>query len=259
MADDQHIDDTLAQIKRELHELKSQRSPVPQESINLWKVATVILGLFFVGFLAMSWFDIGGSEAGFVVRDAPTPTQGAPAPSPVVQVSADDDPAKGDENAPVTIIEFSDFQCPFCKRFFDDTLPALTQNYISTGKVKFVYRDLPLPFHSNAENAALAAECADDQDKFWEMHDLIFQRQDSWASGDAASLFKGYATELGLDDSAFGSCYDSRKHVSEIQKDLADASASGASGTPTFFINGQRLVGAQPYAAFQQLIEAELA
>src|SRR3989338_199678 len=94
-----------------------------------------------------------------------------------IKASADDDPFKGSKDAPVTIIEFSDYQCPYCARFDQQTLPALTDNYINTGKVKFVYRDFPLAFHKNAQKASEASECADEQGKFWEMHDKIFENQ----------------------------------------------------------------------------------
>lgn len=171
-----------------------------------------------------------------------------------VTVSVDDDPVLGDQNAPVTIIEFSDFECPFCKRFFSNTLPQLTREYIDTGKVKLVYRDFPLSFHPNAQKAAEAGECADDQGKFWEMHDKIFENQQAIGIAD----LKSYAASLGLDTSEFNSCLDSGKHVKEIQKDISDGSKYGASGTPTFFINGIKLVGAQPFSAFQQIIESEL-
>jgi len=171
-----------------------------------------------------------------------------------VTVSVDDDPVLGDQNAPVTIIEFSDFECPFCGRFFSNTLPQLTREYIDTGKVKLVYRDFPLSFHPNAQKAAEAGECADDQGKFWEMHDKIFENQKAMSVVD----LKSYAASLGLDTSEFNSCLDSGKHAKEIQKDISDGSKYGASGTPTFFINGIKLVGAQPFSAFQQIIESEL-
>ena len=175
-------------------------------------------------------------------------------PAPSGQVSADDDPVKGNPDAPVTIIEFSDFQCPYCASFFSDTLPQIEQNYIDTGKVKLVYRDFPLSFHANAEPAAEAAECAGEQGKYWEMHDKLFENQ---ASLSAAS-YKQWAADLGLDTAKFDSCLDSSKYASEIQKDVQDGQAAGVSGTPTFFVNGNKVVGAQPYSVFEQAIEAAL-
>jgi protein-disulfide isomerase len=207
----------------------------------------------------------GDAAADGTPEKAPPSQPATPPPRPQaggsVRMSSivDDDPYKGDENAPVTIVEFSDFQCPFCARFFSNTLSQIENDYISTGKVKLVYRDFPLSFHPNAQPAAEAAECAREQGKFWEFHDKIFENQQALS----ASSYKQWASELGLDTAKFNSCVDSGKYRSEVQKDFADGSALGASGTPTFFIGksdglGQKIVGAQPYSVFQQAIEAYL-
>ena len=143
------VDETLKSIKRELEDLKrDHRRGGAQKGMDVWKVATVVLGVLFAGFFAYSWFDLGSNDQGFVVRDAPAPTQGAPSPQPVVQVSMDDDPVEGDEDAPVTLIEFGDFECPFCGRFFAETMSLIRTDYVETGKVKIVDRDLPLAFYS---------------------------------------------------------------------------------------------------------------
>ncbi|MBR9678484.1 MAG: DsbA family protein [Nanoarchaeota archaeon] len=181
-----------------------------------------------------------------------------PALQPNVQVSVDDDPVKGSANAPVTIVEFSDFECPFCARFYEQTMGLIDENYIQTGKVKLVFRDFPLAFHENAQKASEAAECADEQGKFWEYHDSLFENQGEWSSI-GVNKFKEYAQELGLNTEKFDACLDSGKYASEVQKDLSDGQGYGVSGTPTFFVNGIKIVGAQPYSAFQQLIEQELA
>ncbi|UCD03461.1 MAG: DsbA family protein [Candidatus Aenigmatarchaeota archaeon] len=185
------------------------------------------------------------------------PQQPAPAPSPqappTVQVSVDDDAVLGEANAPITMIEFSDYECPFCTRFWEQTLPQIKTNYIDTGKVKFVYRDFPLSFHPNAQKAAEAAECAGEQGMYWEMHDKLFET----GQLDVSSL-KQHAVNLNLDSSQFDSCLDSGKYASEVQKDMQEGASAGVSGTPTFFINGIKVVGAQPYAAFQQVIDAQL-
>ncbi len=173
----------------------------------------------------------------------------------LVEVSEDDDPVKGNKNAPVTIIEFSDYQCPFCKRFYDDTYKKIVENYIKTGKVKLVYRDFPLDFHENAQKAAEAAECARDQggdEVYFKMHDKLFENQQSL---DVTSL-KKYASELGLDQIKFSLCLDSGTKESEIKKDLEDGVKAGVTGTPTFFINGKEISGAQPYSVFENAIEA---
>ena len=171
-----------------------------------------------------------------------------------IQASADDDPFKGSKDAPVTIIEFSDYQCPYCARFDIQTLPALTENYINTGKVKFIYRDFPLAFHKNAQKASEASECADEQGKFWEMHDKIFENQQAL---DVKSL-KNYAKELSLDTGKFDNCLDSGTMASEVKKDLDEGSSYGVSGTPAFLINGILVSGALPFNSFQEIIEGEL-
>ncbi len=173
-----------------------------------------------------------------------------------VQVSADDDEVLGNANAKVTIVEFSDFECPFCGRFYTDTLVPMKKDYVETGKVKFIYRDFPLSsIHPDAEKAAEAAECAGEQGKYYAMHDTLFANQQAL---DVTSL-KGYASALGLDTAKFNSCLDSGKMSSEVANDFQDGVTAGVQGTPTLFINGKKLVGAQPYNVVRAAIEAELA
>jgi protein-disulfide isomerase len=161
-------------------------------------------------------------------------------------------PGLGSEGAPVTVIEFGDFTCGFCKRFNDTTLDALLQQY--EGRIRWVYRDMPI-LGQASRDAANAAECADDQGRFWEYHDLLF--------GDQASFsregFIAKATQLGMDVEAFTACYDSRIHDTEIEQDLIAGQNLGVGGTPTFFINGRPVVGAQRIEVFQRIIEEELA
>ena len=178
-----------------------------------------------------------------------------------VNVSVDDDPMLGNPKAKVTLVEFSDFQCPFCRRFWKDTLPQIKKEYIDTGKVKFVYRDYPLSFHPGAQPAAESAQCAKDQNKFWEMHDKIFSEQEKQGQGTiqfSIGDIKNWASQIGLNMSAFNQCLDSGKYKSEIEKDVADGSAYGVSGTPTLYINGNPIVGAQPFSAFKAIIDSEL-
>lgn len=198
-----------------------------------------------------------GNEQIGVKEAQPLPTVNQPQQPSKIEVSVDDDPVKGSKDAKVTMVEFSDFQCPFCARFYTQTLSQIEQNYIKTGKVKFVYRDFPLSFHQYAQKSAEAAECADEQGKFWEYHDVLFQKQDEWSTGGSDKL-KEYAQNISLDTKKFNECLDSGKYASEVQNDFKDGSNYGVSGTPTFFINGIAVVGAQPYSAFQQTIEQEL-
>jgi len=169
---------------------------------------------------------------------------------------AKDGPKRGSDKAPVTLIEFSDFQCSFCRKFWQTTLPLIEKKYISTGKVKFVYRHLAiLGKHSVA--SAQAAECAGEQGKFWEYHDKLFASAGSPLAFTDGKL-KGYAKELGLKSQDFNQCLDSGKHLKKVEGETATAAFLGARGTPAFFLNGQLLVGAQPFQVFEAAIEKEL-
>jgi len=179
-------------------------------------------------------------------------------------ISIDDDPMRGNPNAKITIVEFSDFQCPFCAKFHSDTLPLLMQNYINTGKVNLVFRDFPIEsIHPNAVPAAHASECADDQGKFWEMHDMIFENQRNWQNLgvlESVDLFKKYAFDIGINGDEFDSCMSIAKHIDEIKKDLEDGQTYGVTGTPGFFVGNEevgftKIIGAQPFSSFQRAIE----
>jgi len=185
--------------------------------------------------------------------------------------SVDDDPVLGDKNAPVTIIEFSDYECPFCKRHFDETLPQLIKNYVDTGKVKIVYRDFPLSFHDPmATKEAVAANCAKEQGgdtAYFKYHDEIFTRTISNGNGLSETDLTTIATDLGLNLNSFNTCLADPTQTNEVKKDIADGTATGASGTPTFVIgkttlngkiDGYLVVGAQPFAAFQAVIDPML-
>jgi protein-disulfide isomerase len=177
-------------------------------------------------------------------------------PKKMEGISADDDPFVGDENAPVTIIEFSDFECPYCSRHVRDVYPQIKEKYIDTGKVKYVFRDFPLGFHKNAVPASVAANCAREQSndqKYFEFHDKLFENQKD-LNKDA---FKEYANELGLNSQDFEKCLE-KNDISEIKADMDDAKKYGITGTPVFFINGWQIKGAFPFSAFEELIEKEL-
>lgn len=171
----------------------------------------------------------------------------------------DDDPFIGAEDAPVVIVEFSDFLCGFCGRHFEQTLTPILENY--DGYVRYVYRDFPGVGGQNAVQSALAAECADDQGQFWEYHAILFNNQDQLGTDLTAlrGTLIGFAEELQLDIDAFTTCYDSDRYVTEILLDRSDGESAGMRGTPGFLINGRFLSGAQPYEAFAAVIEDELA
>ncbi|MDX1764645.1 MAG: DsbA family protein, partial [bacterium] len=169
----------------------------------------------------------------------------------------------GDRNAPVTMIEFSEYQCPFCARFSTQTLPEIVKTYVDTGKVRVVFRDYPLPFHQNATKAAEAAECAGDQGLFWEMHDLLFANPEKLAPQDLT----GYAEQLGLYMPDFTFCMESGKNAAEVAGDLQDGKKAGVNSTPSFFIGvtgpedkieGTFIKGAKPFEAFKVAIEKAL-
>jgi len=173
--------------------------------------------------------------------------------APRVAVSMGEDPAKGSAAAPITIVEFSDFQCPYCARV-NPTIKQVEEKY--GDKVRLVFRDFPLvQIHRDAAKAAEAGECAHEQGKFWEMHDKLFANQSKLQ----VEAMKQTATEIGLDAAKFNQCMDSSKYAAEVQKDVDEGSRYGVTGTPAFFINGRMLSGAQPLEAFTEMIDEELA
>lgn len=165
----------------------------------------------------------------------------------------------GNPNAPVTVIEFADFQCPFCGKFHMESATKIMETYVKTGKVKFVYRDFPF-LGPESSDAAQAAQCARDQKRFWEFHNYLFEHQNG-ENGGAFSKenLKGFAKAVGLNIQEFGSCLDSGKHADYVNNETQAGRSFGVSGTPTVFINGKPFVGAQPYQTFQSAIDAALA
>ncbi|MBI2031697.1 MAG: DsbA family protein [Candidatus Levybacteria bacterium] len=182
------------------------------------------------------------------------------APSPGVRVKVDNGhlPVLGKNDAKVTIIEFADFQCPFCERFFKDTIPNLKKDYVDTGKVKLAFRHYAF-LGQESTWAAQASECANEQDKFWEYHDYLYNNQGPENSGAfAKDKLIGFAESLGLNKDQFASCLNSDKYSKNVSDDLSAGQKAGVTGTPATFINGQLIVGAQPYASFKTLIDEEL-
>lgn len=185
----------------------------------------------------------------------------APAPT-TASVSINGRPTLGKADAPVTIVEFSDYQCPYCQRFATTVFAKLKRDYIDTGKVRYVFRDFPLTqIHPQAAKAHEGAHCAGEHEKYWEMHDVLFQKQKDLS----IPSLKQYAQDMGLDAEAFGGCLDSGKYQADIQKDVAVGTKAGVRGTPSFIIGksgsgeaitGTLVRGAQPFARFQQVIAA---
>ena len=169
--------------------------------------------------------------------------------SPKVTVTTEGYPTWGNAKAPVTIVEFSDYQCPFCSRSVP-TLARIKKEY-GPDKVRIVFRDMPLPSHNRAPAASMAAHCANDQGKFWEMHDALFENQAKLEDAD----LKSYAKKLALDEKKFAECFDGKKHQAIIDKSRAEAESLGIQATPSFVINGVLLQGAQPFEKFKEKID----
>lgn len=193
----------------------------------------------------------GGGGTGGLAAATATPTA-PPAGNQGPGYDISNRPFRGTANAPVTIVEYSDFQCSFCSRA-EATITQLLNDY--PGKLKVVYLNYPLPFHENAQKAAEAFECAVDQGKAYEMHDKMFDNQGALE----VSNLKQYAADLGLDTQRFNSCLDSGSKTAIVEAQTQAGSDAGVEGTPTFFINGRVLVGAQPIDKFKTIIDAELA
>jgi protein-disulfide isomerase len=176
-----------------------------------------------------------------------------------VFIGVDDDPVLGSPDAKVLMIEFGDYQCPSCRMFWKDVEPRLKKEYIDTGKVKLVFRDYPLmQIHPEALLAAMAVDCAGEQGKYWQYHDKVFREQ--YNKGDdiirlKAADLKKWAKDIGVDQAKFDQCVDSEKYKNEVMKDKADGDAAGVQGTPTFFINGHVMGGAQQYPEYKKLID----
>jgi protein-disulfide isomerase len=182
-------------------------------------------------------------------------------PKITASVSISGKPSLGRQDAPVTLVEFSDYQCPFCKRHFSTVYPILKKDYIDTGKLRYVFRDFPIAgLHPQAQKAHEAAYCAGEQKKYWEMHDMLFENSQDLS----VSALKGYATKIALNNDQFSACLESGKYTGEIEKEISEGTQAGVSGTPAFFIgpsgSGEKITGtlvsgAQPLTRFKQVIE----
>lgn len=168
----------------------------------------------------------------------------------------------GKPDAPVKVIEFADFECPACAQFFTLTEPDVRARLVETGQVSYTFMDFPLPMHPNTWPASNAAACANEQGKFWEYHDILFQRQDQWsgyATRRPAGRFKEYAKELGLDASKWEACYDEQKYLLNIKAHEQEAVKRGAGQTPTFIIGSRRVPGSISFDRFKAYVDTALA
>jgi len=236
----------------------SEKETITIEKATIWKFAFFAVLALFVVSLFTGGFGINAGTGNVVnTVTAPTPT-GVAGASAVKITPSSDDPLLGDEDAKITVYEFSDFQCPYCSRAFTGAVTELkNSNAFKDGDVNFVYRHLPLnSIHPLAQKAAEASVCAQNQGKFWEYHDRLFLNQQSL---DVASL-KGHAVELGLNAADFNDCLDSGDGASKVAKDLKSATEAGGRGTPYFVVynkdNGKTAVvsGAVPYVQIETAI-----
>jgi|TARA_Y100000310_G_scaffold70252_1_gene65841 protein-disulfide isomerase len=237
----------------------SEEKTITIRKDDLWKYLSFFL--FAVVLIAGVFLFTGNSDDGSINGNPVAQGQGQDEGK--ASASVDDDAVLGDPDAPVTIIEFSDYQCAYCGRHYTQTLPLIKSEYIDTGKVKLVFRDFPLAsLHPMAIPSAEAAECVRDiagnDEAYFEYHDIIFENQNLLSTDN----LKSWAKDLGYN---IDSCLDSGKFRNEVQKDSVDAQSAGFGGTPGFLImksgakEGTPLKGAYPFSAFQQIIEAELA
>jgi len=230
-------------------------------------VLAFMVGLL-VGYAVWGKNTAAASSAPLVVTATPLPPTSTPAPV-VYTIATDGFPSLGPADAPITIVEFSDYQCPFCYRWHTQVYKPLLDAY--PNKIRFVYRNFPLSFHQNAFPAAEAALCAGDQNAYWQYHDVLFDNQpllnDQAGTVLDQAAYNKFASDLGLDVTTFEDCMTSHKYQQAILDDMAYAGSlppdsngeAAVGGTPTFFINGHRLGGAYPIEYFKQIIDAELA
>jgi protein-disulfide isomerase len=211
------------------------------DSAGNWPIRQIILGIVLFA---------SGIAVGYTARDLPAITgiSGGAADG----ANTKDDPSWGPADAKVTIVEFADFECPYCRQWYSTVYEKLYANY--GGKVRFIYRDFPLSFHSNAKPAAIAANCAGAQGKYWDYFRLLYA--DSRGLG--STMYQAYAQEIGLNVSTFNSCIADNKNANEIDLDMKDGERLGVNGVPAFFINKRYISGLQPYETFREAIEAEL-
>lgn len=246
------------QAKRTVSFTLPSRFPMPKSwtpvLMGLLLVASFLLGMLFTKVQYTS----GGSAAPSTGTQT-AGTQPSVAPGTPVDVSNGNLPALGNKSAKVTVVEFADFQCPFCEQWFSQVWPQLKKDYVDTNKIAFYWRDYPF-LGTESTDAANAARCANDQGKFWEFHDYLYTHQGQENTGAfSKDNLKKFAADMGLDTAKFNNCVDSDSFAKDAQTDLSDGQKAGVNGTPTVFVNGVAIVGAQPYSAFKSAIDAALA
>lgn len=200
---------------------------------------------------------IGGGALWYGSRQRAEPMPAQTAAPPVAAADAFRGYTQGSDSAPIEVIEYSDFECPFCASFATVQMPVIREQLIATGRVRWRYRDFPLPSHQYSRYAALAAQCGGEQGRFWEMHDRLFGRHEWAQTGkNPRSLFRDFAKGIGLDLDKYDACMDGQRYAGRIQASLQDGEAAGVQGTPTFFVNGKRFGGNATSDAFKALVDS---
>lgn len=234
--------------------------PMPK-SYTPFLMLLLLIASFLLGMLItkVQYLEKGvGTTAGVAAGTQQAGTQPSVDPSKPVDVSVGNLPVMGNKDAKVKVIEFADFQCPFCEQWFQQVEPQLKKDYIDTGKIAFYWRDYPF-LGQESDDAAGAARCANEQGKFWDFHDYLYTHQGQENSGAfSKDNLKQFAATMGLNADQFNSCLDAGKYSKDYQQDLSDGQKAGVNGTPTVYVNGIAIVGAQPYAAFKTAIDQAL-
>jgi protein-disulfide isomerase len=235
------------------------------KSSNQILVTLLIIAAFLIGvlFTKVQYLEKNQTNPQAAAPSAQAnPQQAATAPVAGAKVNVDPGhfPIRGNKDAKVTIIEFADFRCPFCEQYFTNTESQIIKDYVDTGKVKLTFRNFAFLGPASV-TAADASECANDQGKFWNYYEYLYKNQPSESDTSMynTDTLTQAAVSLGMNGDTFKTCLDSKADEAKANKDLADGQKAGVSGTPSFFINGTPLVGAQPYSAFKTIIDQELA
>lgn len=252
--------------------VKNAQKPTEKTSKNLAKinlrqtyvpilVVLLLAASFLIGALytKISYLEKGSLGAAPSAAQPQTGPNAPTKPGAKVDVSVGHLPTLGDKNAKVKVVEFADFQCPFCERWFKDVEASLIKDYVNTGKVQFAFRQYAF-LGQESTWAAQASECANEQGKFWDYHNYLYDHQGGENSGAfTKDKLIGFAQTLGLNTDQFSSCVNSDKYAKNVSDDLSAGQKVGVNGTPATFVNGQLVVGAQPFSAFKTVIDQELA
>jgi protein-disulfide isomerase len=263
----------IVELDEEDEVVEEEKAPEETVTFKLSHFYSVLVVLAFAVGILVGYVAWGRTPQVIQVAQQPAAQAGAqipqPTPVPVIyNIETKGAPSLGPADAPIVIVEFSDYQCPYCGQWHDQVYTPLLAAY--PDKIRFVYRNFPLPFHQNALASAEAALCAGDQNAYWKFHDVLFANKQLLNNQAGTVLdqaaYNKFASDLGLDVTSFETCMTSHKHKKTIEDDIAYANSlqpdsngeAAVGGTPTFFINGHRLGGAYPIQYFKQIINAEL-